>query len=194
MDLSRIKYEVRESLTGRFGALALYTLVYFIIHGALAYASTFLVIGPFIVNTLLAFGYILGILKLLTTRENDFGILFKLFTNFNQALNLLIAKFLYGFFIILGIMLFILPGIYFLLSSKLLMYVFLDNPEINAIDAIRETFRLADGNRLKLLLLDLLFIPEFLLIIITFGIYTIWFLPQYTLTLKRVYERLGELS
>jgi hypothetical protein len=81
-----------------------------------------------------------------------------------------------------GLVLFVVPGIYFSLRYSMAVYVMLDNPELSAFGCLRESARLMKGRKMEFLLLDLSFIGWYLLsqaaaVLFAVPILNIWVTP-----------------
>jgi uncharacterized membrane protein len=69
-------------------------------------------------------------------------------------------------------------------------FVIVDNPSIGAFDALKESKKLMDGNKMKLFLLMLSFIGWALLCILTLGIGFLWLMPYIQVTMVKFYDDL----
>ena len=74
----------------------------------------------------------------------------------------------------LWLLLFIIPGIVKSYAYRMTYYVKCDHPEFTATQAIDESRRIMNGNKMRLFLLDLSFIGWFIIGILCCGIGTIW--------------------
>ena len=77
-------------------------------------------------------------------------------------------------------------------SYGVVPYVFLDNPEISPLEAIKKSKEMMYGHRWELFILELRFIPWFLLGIITLGIGFIWIVPYFMTAYSEFYIQLKE--
>ena len=66
-------------------------------------------------------------------------------------------------------------------------YILYENPDMSAMDAIRESKRLMDGKKADLFVLYLSFFGWYLLSAITCGIAYIWVAPYVTATVTNFY-------
>ena len=73
---------------------------------------------------------------------------------------------------------------YYVLSLALsqIYYIALDHPELSVLEILQHSFKLMKGQKLRLFLLDLSFLPLLLLIIPTFGLGVFWILPYQNMT------------
>ncbi|MCC8073044.1 MAG: DUF975 family protein [Clostridiales bacterium] len=93
-------------------------------------------------------------------------------------------------------LLFIIPGIIFNYSSYFAYQIMSDNPNLKPSEAIKLSKKMIKGNRTELFVLDLSFIPWYLLTAITLGIANIYVIPYVSTTKALYYEnfRLRALS
>ena len=113
------------------------------------------------------------------------GDLFKRANTFGKALWLAIIT---GIFTSLWTCLLIVPGIIKALSYSMGSYVMSEHPEWTARQCLRESRRIMKGNVGKLFVLQLSFIPWYLLCGITFGIAYIYVLPYISATAANFYN------
>lgn len=109
--------------------------------------------------------------------------------SFNDTyLKKLLVVILRQIFIVLWSILFIVPGIIFYYSSYFTNEIMSDNPNLKPTEAIRLSKKLVAGNRTELFILELSFIPWYLLTIVTLGIASIYVLPYINTTRALYYE------
>ena len=72
----------------------------------------------------------------------------------------------------------IIPGIIKSLSYSMSYFILLDNPDMSANDARKESMEMMDGNKGRLFCLYLSYIGWYLLSILTFGILLFWVGPS----------------
>lgn len=80
----------------------------------------------------------------------------------------------------------IVPGVIFYYSSYFAFQIMCDYPNLKPSEAIKLSKKIVKGNRSELFLLDLSFIPWYLLCAITFGIVGIYVIP-YNYTVQALY-------
>ncbi len=100
-------------------------------------------------------GYAKFNLNLIDKKPASFSDLFSQFNRFGDGIcmNLLVAL-----FTVLWTLLFIIPGIIKAYSYSMTPYIYSENPQISATDAITESRRIMDGNKFRLFCLELSFI------------------------------------
>ena len=98
------------------------------------------------------------------------------------------ANFLIGLFTFLWMLLFIIPGIIKSYSYAMTFYIFADNPDMKANDAITKSREMMDGHKMELFLLHLSFIGWMILGAFTFGVLYIWLIPYMDATIAAFYD------
>jgi uncharacterized membrane protein len=73
-------------------------------------------------------------------------------------------------------------------SYAMTYYLLKDHPEMSATEAITESRRMMNGNKMRLFRLNLSFIGWYLLCFVTFGIALLWVLPYYHTACAAFYE------
>ena len=112
--------------------------------------------------------------KLIKGEKPRFGELFGCFSPLWRGFCM---QFLMGLFTFLWSLLLIIPGILAAYNYAMTPYLMAEFPDLDVMDALRESKRLMHGNRFRLFCLELSFIGWFLLCILTFGIGTLWLSP-----------------
>ena len=107
--------------------------------------------------------------------------------------NVVLTMFLKRLFITLWTLLLIVPGIIKTYSYFMVDYILADNPDIDYRRAFDISNKTMNGEKLNVFVLDLSFIPWFLLTIITAGIAGIFYVgPYIEATKARLYDVLKE--
>lgn len=103
--------------------------------------------------------------------------------------------FLRNLYVILWMCLFFVPGIIKAYEYHMVTYIIADNPEISTKDAFALSKKMMKGNKWKMFLLDLSFIPLSLLGVITLGIVTeLYVIPYMQLAYAAVYEKIKNVA
>ncbi len=113
------------------------------------------------------------------------GDLFAFFDRFWQIFK---VTFFVSLFTSLWSLLFIVPGIVKACSYSQAIYIAAENPNMGALDAIRESERIMAGKKMDYFLLSLSFIGWALLAIPTLGLIGIWLEPYYNMTMTNFYN------
>ena len=87
-------------------------------------------------------------------------------------------------------LLFVIPGIVKSYSYAMAPYLLQDHPEMSASQAIDESMRIMDGNKMNLFMLDLSFIGWWLLVLVTFGLAGLFVHPYTMVASAAFYEDL----
>ncbi len=165
-----------EKLRGKWGTMAIATLIYALILGACG-ALSLIYIGGFAALFLTgAFALGLAIMALAAARKQEVRAaqLFDGFKNYGSSLALYL---LIAIFTALWTLLFIIPGIVKAYSYSMSWYILADTPQMGANAARKRSMELMRGNKWQLFCLHCSFIGWLLLCILTLGILTLWIAP-----------------
>ena len=99
-----------------------------------------------------------------------------------------IITILTGIFVVLWSLLLIIPGIIAAFSYSLVLYILLDEPNLDAMDVIKKSKELMKGNKWKLFCLEISFIGWTILGIFTLGILYLWLAPYMSTSLAVFYD------
>lgn len=111
-----------------------------------------------------------------------------LFSRFRQAKTAVWANILVAVRILVGLILFVIPGIVMMYSYAMVNFVMAEHPEYTAKEALAESRRIMRGNRWKLFCLELSFIGWMFLSALTFGIALIWVVPYQNAAIASFYR------
>lgn len=100
------------------------------------------------------------------------------------------AAFISGIIIILGFVLFIVPGIYLTIRYSQMQYVFAEQPKTKWRDAMTRSADLIKGHYWEIFVLWLSFFWWYLLIAVTFGLASIYVAPYINCAMARYYKSL----
>ncbi len=95
-------------------------------------------------------------------------------------------------FIFLWSLLLVIPGIVKYYAYRMSDYIMAENPDINALDAIKKSEEMMKGHKLELFILDLSFIWWYLLVGITFGIALVYVMPYVMASRTNFYLKIKE--
>jgi len=175
----------RESLKGKWALAIGATLVYLVI---IAGINSIPIIGS-IISLFLSGPLALGMTMFsLSISRNEDAQIEQIFKGFDQYTRTLVAHLVMILFIILWMLLLIVPGIIKALSFSMTFFVLVDDKEIPAMEAIKKSEQLMDGNKEQLFYLCLRFFGLELLCILTFGIGFLWLIPYIQITMAKFYE------
>lgn len=158
MDRGALKARAREVLSGNWGV----ALVVFVLNGNItAVASTILPgLGGIAISGPMEAG--VDSIYMTLQREEEPSVE-QLFSGFENFLNTFLAGVLRTVFVWLWTLLLIVPGIVAALGYSQVFYILNDQPELEAMEALRASKELMDGHKLEYFLLQLSFLPWMLL-------------------------------
>jgi uncharacterized membrane protein len=192
---AELRQAARAQLKGKWKFVVLLTLIYGVISSIPSgitsnFDGRFALLG-FILSALITGPLTLGLaicfLKFVRDEELRFENLFDGFKNFLPAFLLTLLT---GIFTMLWTLLLIIPGIIAALRYSMSFYILADNPEISAMDAIKQSKELMRGNKGKLFLLSLSFIGWAILSTFTLFIGLLWLIPYIQTSIANFYEDL----
>ncbi len=178
-----IMADAREALSGQWHSAALAFFVYILIAGSVGFIpfASLIISGPF------ALGVAIFSLNIARGGQVEISQIFDGFKNFAQAL---VAVLLMGIIVVIGIILFIIPGIMAALGLSMTFFIMADEPEIGATDALRKSWDMMNGHKWDYFVLGLRFIPWMLLCILTLGIGIFWLMPYMQISYANYYRAL----
>lgn len=201
---AELKAMAKESLQGKYGDAIVITVLLFIISaliggGTAAFttnmseenAEIIESIVELILSGLFTFGYLSFFLKI--SRNEDVEIN-ELWSKTSMFMTFIAAAILISLFTTLWTLLLIIPGIIAAYSYQMTLYILLDNPDMNVMDAIKESKRMMKGHKMDYFVLQLSFIGWIILGIFTLGILYLWLVPYMSVTMCNFYNNLKELS
>lgn len=172
-----------NNLHGNWTTAVLAYLIMELIIGVLGFTW----IGSFIVAGPLAVGFSLVAVNIVRRNNPRIENLFAAFNDFVRAFVLWLIN---TVFILLWTLLLIIPGIIKSLSYSMSYYILIDNPDISANDARKQSMQLMDGNKWRLFCLEFSFIGWILLSMLTLGILLFWVAPYMEVARVEFYESL----
>ncbi len=173
---SEIRAKAREILGGSqlFTASWLYPVLVVLIVSAINGVLVGTYVGPIIVTGILSvistkyfIGRVRGTLEpnqlertLDTVKQNFLGSM--------------LTGILHYLFVCIGSIVFFIPGIIFSCSFSMAFFIINDHPEMNAMEALKESNRIMKGHKADYFMLNLSFIGWLILGSLCFGIGTLW--------------------
>ncbi|MFD2670637.1 DUF975 family protein [Marinicrinis sediminis] len=112
----------------------------------------------------------------------------QLFKGFEQPLKSFLLYVMQTVLTLLWTMLLIVPGIIAWLKYSMAYYLMIDHPELKPMEAIRESTRLMEGNKMRYFKLNLSFLGWYILCVLSCGIGFLWVLPYLYTTQALFYE------
>lgn len=197
-----LKRNAKDQLRGKWGiAIAIFLISAIItsiisIIGSVAESEVIVTIG-IIVAVILAgpISYGLCAFTLNLVRGNDASVS-DIFAGFNGKVFIksLIIMILTGIAVSIGYIILIVPGIILGLMFSQSFFVLVDNNDMSAIDCMKTSCAMMNGNKKYLFVLILSFIGWFIVGEITCGIGMLWVCPYYNITLGNFYNQLKNIK
>jgi uncharacterized membrane protein len=183
--------QARETLTGKWGKVALATLVYVLAIAVVNLVPRYmpfiggiiclLVSGPFIL------GYAAYMLSVSRGGDPDIPVIFSGFNNFLKAFLLYIIVVIIT---LVGFILLVVPGIIASLALCMVWFIQADNPQMGVTDIATASYNMTSGNLWKLFCFFLRFLGWAILCCFTFGIGFFFLLPYVQVSLAKFYEEI----
>jgi len=175
-----LKAAAKEQIKGNIGILFACLLVAALIAGTL--------IGYLFIPAIIV-GFCLILIGMTKNIAPQFGDMFRAANLFGRALWLC---FIIYVFTTLWSMLLIVPGIIKCISYSMSYFVLAEKPELTARQALSESKRIMDGNKMSFFVLMLSFIPWMLLCMVTLGIAGIYVAPYISTTIANFYNAIKD--
>ena len=189
---SQLRAKAREMLGGKlFASPWLYPLIVGLIVSAISGVAAMIFVGTLIVAGPIAVGsafYFLEIARKKERAAESIGNLFKPVSK--DAGGTILLGVLTTIFIFLWSLLFFIPGIVKSYSYAMAPYIKADHPEFTAKQALDESRRLMNGNKMRLFCLQLSFIGWILLSFCTCGLGMLWVSPYMSAAQAAFYEEI----
>ena len=135
----------------------------------------------------LSWGFTVYFLNLIRNLDINFE---RLFDGYKDFVRIFLAQFLMAICLVIGYMLFFIPGIIIGLMLSQTSFILKDNPQMSATDAMKLSKQMMAGHKGKLFWLTLSFIGWFLLACLTLGLGFLLLAPYYYSTMAHFYEDL----
>ena len=190
------KNKALASLEGNWGTAAIATLIVAIISGGISsvvslpfgndFATGMGVNGIWSLLCLpLQWGFTVFFLNLI--RKEDINSE-RLIDGYKDFARTFLLEFLYVIAMMIGFCLFIIPGIILSVGLVMAPYILKDDPEISAMDALKKSWELTNGHKMKLFWLGFSFIGWAFLSLLTLGIGFFFLAPYIDTTFAHYYE------
>lgn len=188
MDRAQLKLSAREQIKGKIGVLFVITIVTAVISFVVSIIPVIGgIVNSFFITPSISLSIALIYLKIADGADIKVGDVFEGFYDFWGAFK---VTFLTGLFISLWSLLLIIPGIVKSFSYSLAIFIYAENREMGALEAIAKSKKMMDGHKMELFVLFLSFIGWALLGIITFGLAYIYAYPYMNTTIVNFYNGL----
>ncbi len=191
------KNRALESLEGHWTTAAVATLILLIITSGISYAAKWTINDVTIELSTggiwsilcmpLDWGFAVFFLNLIRKEDIDYG---RLFDGYRDFIRIVVAMFLMMTAFIIGSVLLIIPGLIIGTGLSMTSYILKDNPEMGAVDAMKKSWQMTQGHKMRLFWLTLSFTGWFILSIMTFGLGLLLLSPYMGTTYAHYYEDL----
>lgn len=113
-----------------------------------------------------------------------------LLNNTDMIVKIVMTTYLISIFITLWSMLLFIPGLIKTYSYSQALYILAENPQLTPLQAIGESRRIMDGNKMNLFSLILSFIGWIILGMVTFGLAYIYVIPYISIANTNFYNEI----
>ena len=190
------KNKALESLEGNWGTAAIATLIIAIISGGISTGITMPFGNDFAtgmgINSIwsllclpLQWGFTVFFLNLIRKEDIRYE---RLFDGYKDFIRVFLMEFFYIIAVTIGICLLIIPGIILAIGLMMAPYILKDDQEISAMDALKKSWEITKGHKMKLFWLGLSFIGWIILSLMTLGIGFFFLVPYMDTTFAHYYE------
>ena len=192
------KNRALTSLEGKWGTAVITTLIFMILSAGICWVVTTPMGNHLTMSystqgiwTLLcmpmAWGFVVYFLNLI--RQDDIRIE-RLFDGYKDFVRIFLAKFCSELLIGIGLMALIVPGIILAAGFVMTDFILKDDPEIDALDAIKKSWQMTNGHKGALVGLFFSFLGWIILACLTLGIGFLLLYPYMQSALAHYYEDL----
>ena len=144
-----------------------------------------IVIIPILISAPLAVGQYRFWLNISRRKNPQINDLFKGFNSYASALG---ANLLVGLIVVGGMLLLIIPGIYWALTYAMVNYIIAENPDIGGNESLVVSRKMMEGHKWKLFRFGLRSMAVFILCVFTLGIGLIWAFPWISTASAKFYD------
>ena len=191
MNLIELMRESREKLKQHWLIAAFICFIYALLVGAPSELNTYgnllslLLAGP------LQLGMSIYFLNIFYDKPASIE---NLIEGFKPLLKVLLLYFLISTVTLIGFMLLVIPGVIISLGLSMSYYIFIEEPELTIEEILKKSWKLTDGYKMELFILQIRFIPWYVLGILSFFVGVFFVLPWHQLTLIYYYTFLKKTS
>lgn len=188
MNRVELKEWSKEKIKGNIGNIWIGIGIVIVISFLFSFASGFIV-GIFGEESIISFAVSLAIELLLIpltigfnayimgfVKNNEFN-RDDIFSQYEYSFKVIGANILMSVLIVVGMVFFIIPGIYLAFSYALVPYLLITHKELSISETLALSRKMMNGHKLDYFVLGLSFIGWTMLIPVTFGLILIWLYP-----------------
>ena len=194
MDRTKLKIQAKEAIQGKiFTVFALSILVGIVIGlvgliPVVGSIATILIAGP------LAFAWCKIYLGILHKKEQPKVEDLLAGVKDDNFMRTFVAYLRMAVFTFLWSLLFVIPGIIKSISYSQMFYLMAKDKKLEAAEAQIKSMEMMEGHKMEYFILNLSFIPWFLLCGLTLGLAAIYVMPYYNATFAAFHEKLAKKS
>ena len=190
MEREVLKFNAKQQIKGKIGTLFVISLIVGLITGAAsAIPSVGSVVNAFFLSPAFSIALVMIYLNVANGIDVQIGDVFNGFSYFWGAFK---VSFFTTLFTFLWSILLIVPGIIKSFSYAMAMYIWSENKEMGALEAINKSKKMMDGHKMDYFVLGLSFIGWILLGCITLGIALIYVIPYMETTMANFYNSIKD--
>lgn len=192
MNREILKQTAKQQIKGKIGILFAVTLIVV----GISFIASFIpfigsLVNTFFVSPAFSIAFIMIYFKVCDYQTFKIGEIFDGFYHFWGAFK---VTFLVSLFTALWSLLLIVPGIIKGYSYSMALYIWAENKEMGALEAIKKSQQMMDGHKMDYFVLQLSFIGWILLTYVTFGLAGIYVIPYISATIINFYRSLKPIS
>ena len=190
MDRVKIKSLAKKQIKGKILTLFALSLIVGLVTGLCSAVPIVGAIASFLISSALVLSW--SSIYLNIVRKGKTPIVEDLLYGFKSGnfLRAVVGAIYYGLFVFLWSLLFWIPGIIKAIAYSQMFFLMADDPKLEAADAQKKSMKLMDGHKMEYFILQLSFFPWFLLILITFGLASIYVNPYTQASYAAFYDAL----
>ena len=190
MDRLALKSIAKQQIKGKIGILfAIYLVIFVITFAVSCIPFVGAITGSFFLTPSFTIALVMIFLKLADGLDIKIGDVFEGFYHFWGAFKI---SFLTGLFVLLWSLLLIVPGIIKSYSYSMAYYIWAENKEMGALEAIAKSKEMMEGHKMDLFVLYLSFIGWYILGYVTFGLGFIYVLPYVNAAVVMFYKSIKD--
>ena len=175
----------RDALRGNWGIAIGTMFLYFIIVSVIGAVPLLGTVAMVVVSGPFSLGMATFFLNLSRGTSREVELIFRGFSQLGVAFA---AYWLMFIFVFLWALLLVVPGIIKAFSYSMTYMIIADNEGISAMDAIRKSQEMMNGNKAKLFSLFCRFIGWGILCLFTLGIGFLWLMPYMAVSVAKFYD------
>ncbi|KXK38202.1 MAG: DUF975 family protein [Saprospiraceae bacterium] len=185
--------EAKEALSGKWFLAIIAFIIYALIISV--FPSFFRDSFGSIISIIIGGPIMLGVASFyLSIARGEQAEINQLFSGFNRFVPAFITYVMVFLIIMGGMILLIIPGVIAALGLAMTFYIMRDDEHISGLNAIKKSWAMMDGYKMKLFILTLIFLGLGILCILTLGIGFLFLGPFAEVCLAKFYDDINGLS